>query len=111
LLDAAMQKATKSPDAPTAWRSLFKPADRVGIKVNTLGLTTQRAVVDAIAAGLRSAGVPAENIIIWDRFDVELEQAGFKLNKSAGGVKCRGTDAEHTGSGYLPDVENSGQIG
>lgn len=111
LLDAAMQKLTPSADAGAAWRGLFKPGDRVGIKVNTLGLTTQPAVVDAIVAGLRSAGMPAENIVIWDRFDVELGRAGFKLNKSGAGVKCRGTDAEHYGSGYLPDIETSGQIG
>lgn len=111
LLDASMQKLTNSSDAAAAWRGLFKPGDRVGIKVNTLGLTTQPAVVDAIVAGLRSAGVPAENIIIWDRFDVELARAGFKLNRSASGVKCRGTDAEHYGGGYLPDIETSGRIG
>jgi uncharacterized protein (DUF362 family) len=111
LLDASLQKLTQSSDAAAAWRGLFKPTDRVGIKVNTLGLSTQPAVVDAIVAGLRTAGVPAENIVIWDRFDVELAQAGFKLNKSAGGPKCRGTDAEHYGSGYLPDIETSGRIG
>jgi len=111
LLDAAMQKLTRSADAAAAWRTLFTPHDRVGIKVNTLGLSTQPTVVDAIVAGLRAAGVPAENILIWDRFDVELDRAGFRLNRSAAGVKCHGTDAEHYGSGYLPDVETSGRIG
>ncbi len=111
LLDAAMQKLTGSPDAAFAWRQLFKPDQRIGIKVNTLGCSTQPAVVDAIVDGLRRAGVPAENIIIWDRFDVELVKAGFKLNKSGSGVKCRGTDAERYGSGYHETVETSGQIG
>jgi uncharacterized protein (DUF362 family) len=111
LLDAAMQRLLEAPDAAAAWRSLFKPRDRVGIKVNTLGLTTQPAVVDAIVAGLRKAGLPAENIIIWDRFDVELAQAGFKINKSGSGVQCRGTDADQIGSGYLKQIESSGRIG
>jgi len=111
LLAAAVQKLTDTPDAAAAWRQLFKPKDRVGIKVNTLGLTTQPVVVDAIVAGLRLAGMPAENIIIWDRFDVELSKAGFKLNKSGSGVQCRGTDAERIGSGYQDKVETSGQIG
>jgi len=111
MLDAAVQKLTGLPDAAAGWRTLFKPSDRIGIKVNALGLPTQPAVVDAIAAGLTASGVPAENIIIWDRFDTELSAAGFKLNQSAGGVRCRGTDAEHYGSGYQKEVETSGQIG
>ncbi len=111
LLDAAMQKLTNATDAPTAWRTVFSPGDRVGIKVNTLGLSTQPAVVDAIVAGLLSAGHPARNIIIWDRFDVELAKAGFSLNKSATGVQCRGTDAEQIGSGYQRKIESSGRVG
>ncbi len=86
LLDAAMQKLTEAPDPAAAWRKLFGPKDRVGIKVNALGLSTQPAVVDAIVAGLRQAGVPAQQIIIWDRLDAELAKAGFKLNKSSSGV-------------------------
>jgi uncharacterized protein (DUF362 family) len=111
LVDAALQKLTGAKDAATAWREIVRPKDRVGLKVNTLGLSTQPALVDAIVAGVRQAGVPAENIIIWDRFDTELGRAGFKLNKSGQGVQCRGTDAERVGSGYQEQVETSGQIG
>lgn len=111
LLNASMQKLTQTPNAAAGWRSCFGPKDYVGIKVNTLGLSTQPAVVDAIVAGLRAADVPAENIIIWDRLDVELTAAGFKLNKSRSGVQCRGTDAEQMGAGYQRRVESNGQIG
>jgi uncharacterized protein (DUF362 family) len=111
LLDAAMQKLTGAKDAASAWREIIKPQERVGLKVNTLGLSTAPVVVDAIVAGVRQAGVPAENIVIWDRFDTELGKAGFKLNKSGRGVQCRGTDAERIGSGYQDQVETSGQIG
>ncbi|MFH1419900.1 MAG: DUF362 domain-containing protein, partial [Planctomycetota bacterium] len=102
---------TGSADAAGAWRSLFRPADRIGIKVNTLGLSTQPVVVEAIVAGLVGAGIPAENILVWDRFDTELAAAGFALNKSAHGVRCRGTDSERYGSGYQRDVQVSGSIG
>jgi uncharacterized protein (DUF362 family) len=111
LLDAALQKLTGAKDAAAAWREILKPKERVGIKVNTLGLSTQPAVVAAIVAGVRQAGVAAENIVIWDRFDSELGKAGFKLNKSGQGVQCRGTDAERIGSGYQDRIETSGQIG
>lgn len=111
LLDASVQRLTGAVDAATAWRSLFRPADRVGIKVNTLGLSTNPVVVDTVVAGLRQADVPAENIVVWDRFDVELQQAGFTLNRSADGVRCYGTDAETIGSGYQQQIESSGRIG
>jgi uncharacterized protein (DUF362 family) len=111
LLGAAMQRLTDAPDAVAAWRRVFNSSGRIGIKVNTLGLSTRPVVVDAIVSGLLSAGVPAEKIIIWDRFDVELERAGFKLNKSGRGVQCRGTDGERIGSGYQRQVESSGRIG
>jgi uncharacterized protein (DUF362 family) len=111
LLSAAMQRVTGATDATAAWKQLFRPSDRIGIKVNTLGLPTQPAVVDAIVAGLRAAGIPAEKIIVWDRFDVELAQAGYKLNRSGSGVQCRGTDAERIGSGYQRRIETSGLIG
>lgn len=106
-----MQKLTGAQDAAGAWRQLFRAKDRIGIKVNTLGLSTQPAVVEAIVAGLRQGGVPAENIIIWDRFDVELARAGFKLNKSSRGVRCYGTDCERIGGGYEQRIESSGRIG
>ena len=111
ILNAALQKLTGSADVTTAWRSVIPANTRVGIKVNTLGLSTQPAVANAIVSGLRLAGVAAENIVIWDRFDVELARAGYKLNKSSGGVRCRGTDADRYGSGYLREIETSGRIG
>lgn len=111
MLDASLQKLTGEANAKAAWRRLFKPGDRVGIKVNTLGLATQPVVVDAVVAGLRSAEVPAEHILIWDRFDSELTAAGYKLNRSKTGVQCFGTDAQSYGSGYQREVEVNGQIG
>ena len=112
LLDAAVLRLTDRADARSAWRSLFKPTDRtIGIKVNALGLCTSPAVVDALSACLVAAGFRAENLIIWDRFDVELAEAGYKLNKSTTGVRCFGTDAEHIGAGYQDDVTVSGNIG
>ena len=58
LLDASMQRLTQSADASAAWRQLFKPTDRVGIKVNTLGFATEPAVVNAVAAGLAPCRCP-----------------------------------------------------
>ena len=111
LLDAALQKLADAPDAPSAWRRYFKPNERVGLKVNALGHPTSPAVAEAIAAGLSQAGIRPENVIIWDRFDVELGNAGYKLNRSGGGVRCYGTDADRIGRGYQQEVQKQGAIG
>ena len=98
---------TSAPDR--AWKSLFKPDDIVGIKINALGgrqIATRPAVVDAVLAGLTAAGIPEENIIIWDRLSEELKKAGYTINRSTSGVKCFGTD-----KGYQRQPEIIGSIG
>ena len=111
LLGEALQRITGRASAQEAWASVFSPKDVVGIKVNCLGLATNPAVVRAIVECLRAASVPAGRIVIWDRFDVELAAAGYKLNRGGSGVRCYGTDATGYGSGYEQQVEVSGQIG
>ncbi len=113
MLDSAVMKLTGAATPRQAWSMLFTARDVVGIKVNTLGRSTHPQVAQAIAAGIRQAGVSPDNIIIWDRFDVELAAAGYTLNHSAGGVKCYGTDSgpEARGGGYESEIETSGEIG
>lgn len=58
----------------------FDKGDVVGIKVNPVGaglISTRLEVVDAIIAWLRRGGIPAGRIVIWDRFDYMLADAGF----------------------------------
>ncbi len=113
MLDAGVIKLTGKADAKRAWAALFRPKDVVGIKVNTLGRSTSPAVAYAIAAGVQKAGVPAENIVLWDRFDAELDAAGYTIRKTGAGVRCYGTDAgpDSMGSGYERTIETSGEIG
>lgn len=111
MLDASVQAITRQTDPAHSWGHLFGDRERVGIKVNTLGLATHPVVVDAIVAGLLQAGLKDENILIWDRFDVELDRAGFDLNRSGRGARCRGTDADNVGRGYQRTIEVSGRIG
>ena len=66
---------------------LFKPDDIVGIKVNPVGagfISTRLEVVDAVIAWLRQGGIPAENIVIWDRFEYMLKNAGFTEERYPG---------------------------
>jgi len=81
MVDNLVIAATGKPDRASAWASLVKPKDYVGIKVAASGRAvsgTHPEVVNAIAAGLIEAGVPASNIIVWDRSREDLLAAGFK---------------------------------
>jgi len=85
-----------SPDR--AWKSLFKPKDIIGIKVNALGgrqIATHPGIVEAVISGLKLAGIPEKNIIVWDRLTKELKRSGYTENKSGNGVKCFGTDTNY----------------
>lgn len=83
-----------------AWSSLFSPDDVVGIKINCLGapkISSSLASINEAIAGLKSAGVKENNIIIWDRLDREFKKTGLKLNKSSTGIQVRGTSSQWEG--------------
>ncbi|MFB0519598.1 MAG: DUF362 domain-containing protein, partial [Acidobacteriota bacterium] len=104
--------ACEKPTPSEAWQSLFRPDDVVGIKVNCLagsGLSSHRELADAIAEGLKSAGVKEEYIIIWDKTNRDLERAGFSINTGKEGIKCVGTNALE--GGYEPEPTILGVVG
>jgi uncharacterized protein (DUF362 family) len=85
--------------------SLFRPGDRVGIKVNTIGgkaLSTGPAVSLPLTDWLSRHGLPEKNIFVWDRTTRELRDAGYKTSTARAGVKVFGTDA--AGVGYGTDL-------
>lgn len=99
MVDQSMAAITGRSDPVEAWRSLFEPTDIVGLKVNCLagfGLSTNVALVGVLAKRLQDAGVPASNIIVWERSDRELIQGGFEVNTDGPGVRCFGTNGKVT---------------
>jgi uncharacterized protein (DUF362 family) len=110
MVDEGVRNLAGKEPFPSAWKCLFTPHDTVGIKVNCMGgrmLSPHIELIEAIIAGLISANVKEENIIIWDRLSRELRQAGFKIHTGNKGVKCFGTDEV----GYDKDPEIKGSIG
>ena len=115
MLDRALTNFTGRATAADAWRGLVATQDAVGIKVfSTPGMLsgTRPAVVAAVIHGLLEAGVPAGQIIIWDRQEEDLHTAGFfKLAKTLG-VRVAG--CEETGydptSYYEPDTAIIGKL-
>ncbi|MEP7071265.1 MAG: DUF362 domain-containing protein [Verrucomicrobiota bacterium] len=81
MVNRLVMAVTNRADVTSAWRSLVTPQDRVGIKISAAGgriFTTHRAVVNAIASGLAAAGVPRNNIIVWDRNLTGARAAGYE---------------------------------
>jgi uncharacterized protein (DUF362 family) len=83
-------------DLAAAWRALIPalaPGEIVGIKVNTLSYRVPthpelvRPLVDSLKQGL---GLPAEQIVVWDRRVDELFDAGLNA-EALGGVMVEGT--------------------
>jgi uncharacterized protein (DUF362 family) len=81
MVDDLVMAVTGQQTVSAAWESLVKPSDIVGIKVCANGaplFSTHPAVVNAIVSGLMDAGVPPENIVVWDREKNLLKLAGFR---------------------------------
>jgi uncharacterized protein (DUF362 family) len=85
MVNSLVMAVTGKSDTRQAWGSLVKSSDRVGIKVSASGGAvsgTNPQLVDAIVDGLREAGVPASQIIVWDRNQEDLIAAGFRKDGS-----------------------------
>ncbi len=95
------------------WHRLFGPDDVVALKLNGLAaphLSPRRELVDAIVAGLESAGVPPEQIILFERTSWELERCGYPLQVGPDAVRAYGTDALR-GGGYSRNLAVFGEVG
>jgi uncharacterized protein (DUF362 family) len=92
---SAVARAGGEDTPVAALRRLFRPNDVVGIKVNCIagrGLAPHPDLVGRLTGWLQEAGVPARNIIIWDRTDRELAGAGYTVTRGGDGVRVIGTN-------------------
>ncbi len=109
IIAAGITKLTGSNEVREAWRSLFKPEDIIGIKVNAVGgrsICTHHEVAFAVAHCLVDAGIKPDKIIIWDRLTPELRKGGYQINREANAIRCFGTDSD-----YESEPESSGSVG
>ncbi|NIO47911.1 MAG: DUF362 domain-containing protein [Candidatus Aminicenantes bacterium] len=93
-------------------RLIFKNSDRLGIKINTIAgrkLSSRPEVSYSLASLLQDGGIQPKNIIIWDRTNRELREAGYRLNLNRGGIKVIGTDTK--GFGYDSQLTSYLNIG
>ncbi len=93
MVDSLVRSVTRRRTVAEAWRSLAGPEDVVGIKVAAAPgdvSGTHVAVVLAVSRGLQSAGVAPRNILVWDRNEEDLVNAGF--SKTSPDYQLRWTD-------------------
>jgi uncharacterized protein (DUF362 family) len=107
MIEQGIRELTGEKDARLAWSKFIQPQDTVGIKINPSGAPvccSSPEIVREIIAGVRSVGVPARNIFVYDRYAYEMDigsyQALVPIGVRVTGIQERKLDV----SGYDPNV-------
>ncbi|UCD16413.1 MAG: DUF362 domain-containing protein [Candidatus Zixiibacteriota bacterium] len=110
LLETGLGALFDRKPASAALSTMF-PGGVVGMKTNCLTRklnSTPKSLTDAISEMLEDSGIKANNVVVWERTNRELADAGFELNASSFGRRCMGTDTN--GLGYGRTFYNSGEV-
>jgi hypothetical protein len=94
MVDRGITNLTGKASVRAAWLSLVSTKDTVGIKVFSEpgpNSGTRPAVVAAVIQGLMAAGVPAKQIVIWDKRVIDLRLAGYFELGNRFGVRVAGS--------------------
>lgn len=80
MLDRGLTNYFTTTNTRSAWQGIVKTQDVIGIKVySTPGAFsgTRPAVIEALVSSLGDAGIPPRQIIVWDKSENDLRNAGF----------------------------------
>ena len=106
MFQSGIQKLTDQ-NLKKSFKQFFTEDDVIGIKVNPVGpglISTRLELVDAIIDWLVENGMKKGNIIIWDRFDYMLTDAGFTPERYPGiGIEGLQTMDESAATGESKD--------
>src|SRR5207237_2528690 len=107
MLEHGMKNLTGDSSLRAAWARFIEPADVVGIKINPSGAPaccSSPEIVREIVAAVQSVGVPARDIVVYDRYAHEMDIGSYQVLVPAGvrvvGVQQDKLDA----SGYDPNI-------
>ncbi len=102
MLEKGILHLTGEKKLKKAWRQFVGKDEIIGLKVNPVAgkpLSTSHAVTKSIIKQMLEAGIPKENIVIWDRREMQLHEAGFN-EENYPGIKIRGTEQQDAEGGF-----------
>ena len=82
MLEQGLRELTGESTAPAAWSKFVEPHDIVGVKINPSGAPaccSSPELIREIIRGVQSAGVPLQNIVVYDRFGNEMDLGSYQL--------------------------------
>ncbi len=107
MIEQGMRELTGEKNPRLAWGKFIQPQDTVGIKINPSGAPaccSSPEIVREIVAGVQSAGVPARNIFVYDRYAYEMDIGSYQALVPVG-VRVTGVQEHKLDvSGYDPNV-------
>jgi uncharacterized protein (DUF362 family) len=107
MLEHAMKELTGEKSARAAWAKFVEPNDIVGIKINPSGAPaccSSPEILREIIASVKSVGVPAGNILVYDRYSYEMDIGSYQVLLPRG-VRIIGIQEAFAGdAGYEPNV-------
>lgn len=112
MLSLGLRKLTSSNDTGQGLVRFLARNDRIGIKINTIGgrrISTRPELALSLAELLIKNGWPERNLVVWDRTNRELREAGFNLADRPSGLKVFATDT--AGAGYETEIFSHRSIG
>ena len=81
MLEHAMKELTEEKSAQAAWAKFVEPNDIVGIKINPSGAPaccSSPEILREIIGSVQSVGVPARNILVYDRYSYEMDIGSYQ---------------------------------
>ena len=102
MLAEAMLKLTGASTLSEAWLMFVQPHEKIGLKLNPIGgklLSSSHEVVESVIEQLLEAGIPKENIVLWDRREFQLHEAGF-TPEAYPGIAITGTERKDADGSY-----------
>lgn len=103
MLKKSICRLAGKSDASEAWLQFVGPEDRIGLKVNPIAgklLSTSHALVRSVIRQLEEAGIPRENLLIWDRREEDLKNSGFTAENYPG-IRIVGTEYSDENGSYI----------
>lgn len=81
MMEKGMKELTGADSERAAWARFVEPKDVVGIKINPSGAPaccSSPEIIREIIAGVESVGVPAHNIMVYDRYSYEIDIGSYQ---------------------------------